>query len=145
MYATCVSNMQHWNNIIKPITYIHGFLLYYVLLWCIMSLSWTYTWWRHDDVIKRKHFPRYWPFMRGIHRSPVNSPHKGQWRGALTFPLIYAWINSWVNNSEDGDLRRHHAHYDVTVMQDVIVRVSQVTRLLHQHCSNRMIVAVPLK
>ena len=24
----------------------------------------------HDDVIKWKHFPRYWPFVRGIHRSP---------------------------------------------------------------------------
>ena len=42
----------------------------------------------YDDVIKWKHFPRYWPFVRGIHRSPVNSPHKGQWRGALKFPLI---------------------------------------------------------
>ena len=42
----------------------------------------------HDDVIKWKHFPRYWPFVRGIHRSPVNSPHKGQWRGALMFSLI---------------------------------------------------------
>ena len=42
----------------------------------------------HDDVIKWKHFPRYWPFVRGIHRFPVNSPHKGQWRGAFTFPLI---------------------------------------------------------
>ena len=39
----------------------------------------------HDDVIKWKHFPRYWPFVRGIHRSPVNSPHKDQWRGALMF------------------------------------------------------------
>ena len=28
----------------------------------------------HDDVMKWKHFPRYWPFVRGIHRSPVNSP-----------------------------------------------------------------------
>ena len=46
-----------------------------------------------DDVIKWKHFPRYWPFVRGIHRSPVNSPHKGQWRGALMFSLIFAWIN----------------------------------------------------
>ena len=26
----------------------------------------------HDDVIKWKHFPRYWPFVRGIHRPPVN-------------------------------------------------------------------------
>ena len=32
----------------------------------------------HDDVIKWKHFPRYWPIVWGIHRSPVNSPHKGQ-------------------------------------------------------------------
>ena len=32
----------------------------------------------HDDVIKWKHFQHYWPFVRGIHRSPVNSPHKGQ-------------------------------------------------------------------
>ena len=44
----------------------------------------------HDDVIKWKHFPCYWPFVRGIHRSPVNSPHKGQWRGALMFSLICA-------------------------------------------------------
>ena len=72
--------------------------------------------WIHDDVIKWKHFPRYWPFVRGIHRSLVNSPHKGKWRGALMFSLIYARINGWVNNGEAGDLRRHRAHYDVTVM-----------------------------
>ena len=70
----------------------------------------------HDDVIIRKHFPRYWPFVRGIHRSPVNSPRKGQWRGTLRFSLISAWINGWVNNREAGDLRRNSAHYDVTVM-----------------------------
>ena len=46
----------------------------------------------HDDFIKWKHFPRYWTFVRGIHRSLVNSPHKGQWRGALVFSLICAWI-----------------------------------------------------
>ena len=71
----------------------------------------------HDDVIKWKHFPRYWPFVRGIHRSPMNSPHKGQWRGALMFALICVWINGWVNNREAGDLRRHRAHYDVIVMK----------------------------
>ena len=54
----------------------------------------------YDGVIKWKHLPRYWPFVRGIHRSPVNSLHKGQWRGALMFSLICAWINGWVNNSE---------------------------------------------
>ena len=71
----------------------------------------------HDDVIKWEHFPRYWPFMRGIHRSPLNSPHKGQWRGSLMFSLICAWINGWVNNREVGDLRRHRARYNVIVMR----------------------------
>ena len=70
----------------------------------------------HDDVIKWKHFPRYWPSVWGIHRSPVHSPHKGQWHGALMFSFICAWINGWLNNREAGDLRRHHAHYDVIVM-----------------------------
>ena len=70
----------------------------------------------HDDVIKWKYFPRYWPFVREIHRSPVNFPHKGQWRGALMFTLICARMNGWVNNREAGDLRRYLAHYDVIVM-----------------------------
>ena len=39
-----------------------------------------------------------------------------QWRGALMLSLIWAWINGWVNNRAAGDLRRHHAHYDVIVM-----------------------------
>ena len=70
----------------------------------------------HDDVIKWKLFLCYWPFVWGIHWSPVNSPHKSQWGGALMFSLICAWINSWVNNREAGDLRCHCAHYDVIVM-----------------------------
>ena len=48
---------------------------------------------------------------------PVNSPHKGQWRGALMFTLICARIYDWVNNHEAGDLRRHLDHYDVSVME----------------------------
>ena len=74
----------------------------------------------HDDVIKWKHFPRYWLFVWGIHRSPVNSPHKGQWRGALMFSLICVGINGSVNNREARDLRRYCTHYDVTVMQLLI-------------------------
>ena len=69
-----------------------------------------------DDVIKWKYFPRYWSFLRWIHRSLVNSPHKGKWRGALMFSLFCVWINGWVNNREAGDWRRYCAHYDVTVM-----------------------------
>ena len=70
----------------------------------------------HDDVIKWKHIPRYWPFVRGIHRWLVNPPPKVQWHEALVFSLICVWINGWVNNREAGDLERYRAHYDVIVM-----------------------------
>ena len=73
----------------------------------------------HDVVIKWNHFPRHWPFVRGIHRSPVNHTHKGQWRGALMIFLICARINGWVNNGEAGDLRRYRVHGDVIVMANM--------------------------
>ena len=72
--------------------------------------------WNHDDVIKWKNFSRYWPFVRGIHRSSLNSPHKGQWCGAWMFYLIYSRINGRVNSGEAGDLRQLRAYYDVSVM-----------------------------
>ena len=50
----------------------------------------------HDDVIKWKHFPRYWPFVKGIYRWPVDNPHKGRWRAALALSLI--WTNGWTND-----------------------------------------------
>ena len=68
------------------------------------------SWWR-------QHLSRYWPFVRGIHRLPVDSSHKGQWRRALVFPLICAWTNGWANNRDADDLRRHRAHYDANVMK----------------------------
>ena len=70
----------------------------------------------HDDVIKWKYFPRYWTFVRRIHRSSVNSPHIGQWRTVAMLSLTCAWTNSWANNGDTCDLRRHRAHYDVSVM-----------------------------
>ena len=63
--------------------------LFYCRLSCFTLLKVSI----HDDVIKWKHLPRYWPFVRGIHRSPVNSPHKGQWREALVFSLICSLNN----------------------------------------------------
>ena len=74
------------------------------------------NWVSHDDVIRWKHFLRYWPFVQGIHRLPVNSPYKGHWRGALMFSLISARTNNSGNNGDAGDLRRHRAHHDVIVM-----------------------------
>ena len=57
----------------------------------------------------------------------VNSPHKGQWRRALIFSLICPWKNGWVNNRETVDLRRHRAHYDVTVMKYISTHPSDST------------------
>ena len=91
----------------------------------------------HDDVIKWKNFPRYWPLVREIHRSPVNSLHKGQWSVALMFSLICAWINGWVINCEAGDLRHNPAHNDVPGMMMIgaatsdLREVTMIALLLH--------------
>ena len=72
-----------------------------------------------DDYQIKKHFPRCWPFMRGIHWSPVDSPHKGQWRGFFYVSLICAWTKGWANTRDTGDLRRPRAQYDVAAMHEV--------------------------
>ena len=57
----------------------------------------------------------------------MESPHKGHWRGALIFPFICGWINGWANNRDAGDLRRHCAQYDITVMRmayDICISVA---------------------
>ena len=99
----------------------------------LINISW------HDDVIIWKRFPRYWPFVRGIHREPMNSLHKGQWRGALMFSLICVWINGWVNSRGGGDLRRYRAHYDVIVIpcrkiSCVFVSLCNIYGLITCHC-----------
>ena len=103
---------SHW----KPDTFArkHVYVTFHSALCLLLLVLYMYTGLAlHDDVIQWKHFPSYWPFVWGIHRSPVNIPRKGQWRGALMFSLICAWTNAWANNREAGDLRRHRAHYDV--------------------------------
>ena len=106
--------IMHWNDIAQQLLQSLPSHATYNSHKAIRKLS--MDWMQHDDVIKWKQLPRYWPFVRGIHRSPVKSPHKGQWRGTLMFSLICVWINDWVNNREAGDLRRYRAHYDVIVM-----------------------------
>ena len=76
-------------------------------LWQSCDRQWSnLSWWRHQ----MKTVAALWPFVRGVHRSPVNSPHKGQWRGALMF------ANNLANNRDASDLRHQHTHYDVSVM-----------------------------
>ena len=74
----------------------------------------------HDDIIKWKLFSCYRPFVRGIHRSLVNSPHKSQWRRAFMFSFICTWTKGCANNGDASDLRRHLAHY-VDVLYDCFI------------------------
>ena len=102
----------------------------------------------HGDVIKWKHFPHNWPFVRGIHRSRWISPHKAQWRGALMISLICVWINGWINNREAGDLRHHRGYYDVIVMEWGYlwqVHAEICEQGLFCHCDRHTIAPVPLK
>ena len=96
---------------------LHRVLFCYKLLWLYFALlvdihPYSPAWWRHQ----METFSALLALCAGNSPVPVNSPHKGQWRGALMFSLIYAWINDWANNREAGDLRRHRGHYDVIVM-----------------------------
>ena len=91
----------------------------------------------HDDVIKWEHFPRYWPFVRGIHRSPVNSPSqrpvtrsfdaffdlrlnkrlgKQSWRRWFEMPLRSLW-----RHRNDGLRFLHHAHWKLGVVMGPIL------------------------
>ena len=107
IYHNNVFAIIHLSRLLLPTDFLWEYRNELVAMWlpCV-----------HDDVIKRKHFPHNWSFVGGIHRSSVNSPHNGQWRGALMFSLICAWTNDWVNNGKACDLRCHRAHYDVIVM-----------------------------
>ena len=80
------------------------------------------AWWRHQMetfsalLVTGNHLPWYWSSLLGKFLSPLDSPNKGQWRGALVFSLICAWINGRAYNRDADDLRCYRAHYDVTVM-----------------------------
>ena len=86
-----------------------------------------HSWWRHQ----METFSALLAICAGNSPVTVTSPHKGQWRGALMLSLICAWINDWVNNRQAGDFRRHHAHYDVTVMYCVMVWLFWCNSLKH--------------
>ena len=68
----------------------------------------------HDDVIKQKHFPRYWPFVWGMHRwFPTTKASDAE---------LWCFLCAWTNGRAIGTpvMRRHRAHYDVTVIWDFL-------------------------
>ena len=79
---------------------------------CLIILHWI-TWWRHEMEI----------FSALLALCVVNPPVTGGFpslrlvgRGALMISLICSWTNGLVNNRDADGLRRHRAHYDVTIM-----------------------------
>ena len=70
-------------------------------------------------IIKWKHFPRYWPFVRGIHRSPGGFPSQRPVTRSFDVFFDLGLNDGWTNSRDAGDLRRHHAHYEVSVMCDL--------------------------
>ena len=80
--------------------------------------------WLDFAWLRHQHFSCHWPFVRGLHRPPVDSPHKDQWRGALMFSFMCAWTNGWANSEDVGDLRRQSAHCYVTVIESLLLMMT---------------------
>ena len=116
---TILSILIHEFSYVCPLWY-HNWYWHCIGIWiyhCDRDLGWLengifITIWCHQV----EKFSALLALFEGVPRSPVNSPHKGQWRRALMYPLICAWTNDWVNTRDPDDLRRHGVHYDVTVM-----------------------------
>ena len=107
-----------------------------------------------DDVIKWKHFPRYWPVVRGIHRWPVNSPHKGQWRRALMFDLRLnqrlskQWWG-WWSETLSSSLSRHcngikEWYIPVDSVVYIYFRTLQVSFFFHNNTPESCIIVIIL-
>ena len=70
------------------------------------------TWWRHPMEI----FSASLALCEGNPPVTGEFPYRGHGRRALKFSLVCVWTNVWTNNRDPDDLRRHHAHYDVSVI-----------------------------
>ena len=125
----CLSNSTH-NSL-----FMHSLLKDRLCTSAVGTFCFSVAWWRHQ----METFSALLALCVG--NSPVTgeSPHKGQWRGALMFSLICSWINTWVHNREAGDVRRHRAHYDVSV----IVRPSGLVRELWAFISVPVFIRAP--
>ena len=66
---------MHWDLLLRVL------LIKWANISCLV-LSWLCQA-NQDDIIRWEHFLHYWPFVTGIHWSPVDSLHKGHWSGAL--------------------------------------------------------------
>ena len=98
----------------------------------------------HDDVIKWKHFPRYWPFVWEIHRSPVDSPHK--WPVTQSFDVFFdlplnkrlskqSW--GWWFETPSRQLWRHCNGFISSVLTGFMWFIGQYSQPLRLSCEFR--------
>ena len=97
----------------------------------LLHLYFLFSWWRHQMATCSASLALVWGiqrWLRGIHRSPVNSPHIEQWTGVKMFSLICAWTNGWVKNSRsrwfDTPSRSLWRHCNVVPNCDPVIRAS---------------------
>ena len=107
-------NQWHWSR--TSVIYTHPCVaLHVIVCWAISQHTMTSS--------NRNMFRVTGPLCREFTGDRWIPQHKGQWHGSLMFSLILAWINSWANSRDAGDLRRHRAHYDVTVMNIIKIKL----------------------
>ena len=103
--------------------FLNTFIVNIICIWNIIH---------HGDFIKWTHFPRHWPFVRRVLRSPVRwiPPQMPVTRGFHGF-LDLRLNKGWVKNRDAGDLKRHNADYDVIV---IALRNSYGPCEMHELC-----------
>ena len=103
----------------------------------------------HDDVIKWKHFPRYWPFVRGIHRSrwiPTQMPvtrsfnvffdlrlnkqlSKQSWGWWFETPWCSLWRHCNAGNAYDNHILRlvyrYYVFIDISIFRRYEILMSR--------------------
>ena len=62
----------------------------------------------HGDVMARKHCLYYWPFVRGIHQSLVDSPHKEPVLQSFDVSFFVSWTSCQTNSWVAGDSKYHY-------------------------------------
>ena len=98
---------------------------------CFRVINSLWFWLIQDDVIKWI-FSASLALCEGNPPAPVEFHYKGQWRRILMFTLICARTNDLANNRNAGELRRHRAHHDVTVMLPATVESSHIRIIYHK-------------
>ena len=98
----------------------------------------------HDDVIKYKYLPRYWQFVRGIHRSPTQRPVTRSFDVffdlRLNKRLSKQWRGWWFETLSRPSCRHRNGLANVRVIRSVIKQPISRLRDFTTSCGGKMYV-----